>query len=724
MRHAFREALRAHTPEWLRRPTLPRRRRVPRRAAAPRRRPRRLAAVPGVDSRALRRVRRRRDARPIQRAAARPRTSRAAARAICSTSSQAGRCAPDHLMVFVGPSRFDRIAPTTGSSTTPGPTGGPPGEVRKVRLADLPRHPSPRWRPRSRKPGVRRRLQAGHSLTLRRARSAALVAGGAPRSAARVAAVAQPARRGQRRSGAFSLASSQIYGTSERPSCPAHVPARDVSRFPRLPGERPVRVLREAARPAPARQRGAGRPAGADAARADRRLEGRRAATRSGRSCAASSARSTAAARSERRPQQVDAAPDRASTPSRRCRCSTRRSSSPRGARCCRRVRDAEVRRDPARPPRAGRLRRRGRQRAAAGLHRRHRVGRRPRDEDGARPDAASSRPTGSPASPRAGCDVQVARRPAAVVGRGDTDADGTFERAGSTDGDRRTSWSRRALRRPGRRHRPRRLRAPRGARAAGRLHLHRQADLPARPHRPLQGRPPLARRAARSAPFDRRDGRGRRSPTPNDKVLLRQSAAGRRVRRACTASFAVPPARVARLLHDPRHQRRRRRPTGIVRGAGVPQAGVRGHRHAGRALRRPGRTGASPTIARALLLRPAGRRRPRCKYVVHRQPYYSPLRWTRATATNEATAAGTAATRNARGHGAARTSRAWPRSRCRSRSTSDGRDYSAASRRASPTPASREVAGNTIVQRDLRAASCSARHRPLHRTAGAGGRR
>jgi uncharacterized protein YfaT (DUF1175 family) len=52
---------------------------------------------------------------------------------------------PDHLMVFVGRSFFDPGNDWVVYHT--GPTADGPGEVRKVRLADLERHPTPRWRP-------------------------------------------------------------------------------------------------------------------------------------------------------------------------------------------------------------------------------------------------------------------------------------------------------------------------------------------------------------------------------------------------------------------------------------------------------------------------------------------------------------------------------------------------------------------------------------------------
>jgi uncharacterized protein len=74
---------------------------------------------------------------------------------------QPSQKAPDHLMVFVGSSSFeadgrDWVVYHTGPETphpNPLPASGArgqqmkPGEVRKVRLRDLMRHPSARWRP-------------------------------------------------------------------------------------------------------------------------------------------------------------------------------------------------------------------------------------------------------------------------------------------------------------------------------------------------------------------------------------------------------------------------------------------------------------------------------------------------------------------------------------------------------------------------------------------------
>ncbi len=58
---------------------------------------------------------------------------------------------PSHLMMFVGESRFDRERRDWLVYHT-GPDRDTPGEVRKVAVADLERHPSPRWRPVSANP--------------------------------------------------------------------------------------------------------------------------------------------------------------------------------------------------------------------------------------------------------------------------------------------------------------------------------------------------------------------------------------------------------------------------------------------------------------------------------------------------------------------------------------------------------------------------------------------
>jgi hypothetical protein len=64
---------------------------------------------------------------------------------------QQGQALPDHLMVFVGRSPLevagdDWVVYHTGPSAQEGALVDD-GEVRKARLADLLRHPSPRWRP-------------------------------------------------------------------------------------------------------------------------------------------------------------------------------------------------------------------------------------------------------------------------------------------------------------------------------------------------------------------------------------------------------------------------------------------------------------------------------------------------------------------------------------------------------------------------------------------------
>jgi hypothetical protein len=60
---------------------------------------------------------------------------------------QPSQSEPDHLMIYVGPSRFDGSAADFLVYHTGPADAGKPGEMRKVRLADLLKHPSPRWRP-------------------------------------------------------------------------------------------------------------------------------------------------------------------------------------------------------------------------------------------------------------------------------------------------------------------------------------------------------------------------------------------------------------------------------------------------------------------------------------------------------------------------------------------------------------------------------------------------
>lgn len=146
VRHAYREALRAHTPEWFRRTRLPRPasfpdvRRVPPivdgtwqlfRVAA---RPPRYGEF--ADAATLVRLNARRVSRDARQA--RP--------GDLLYFHQDGSPSPDHLMVVVGDSPFDGGRRDWLVYHT-GPSGHDPGEVRKVALADLERHPAARWRP-------------------------------------------------------------------------------------------------------------------------------------------------------------------------------------------------------------------------------------------------------------------------------------------------------------------------------------------------------------------------------------------------------------------------------------------------------------------------------------------------------------------------------------------------------------------------------------------------
>jgi uncharacterized protein YfaT (DUF1175 family) len=146
VRLAFREALRAHTPEWRRRAGLPFTPQFPDVKSAP------TATAAGwplfrigdtppqyaefADARTLIS----RNSVPIGREPGR------ALPGDLLYYRQPGQAQPDHLMVVVGRSFFDDeggdwIVYHTGPSETG------PGEVRKVRLATLLQHPARRWRP-------------------------------------------------------------------------------------------------------------------------------------------------------------------------------------------------------------------------------------------------------------------------------------------------------------------------------------------------------------------------------------------------------------------------------------------------------------------------------------------------------------------------------------------------------------------------------------------------
>ncbi len=147
VRFAFRESLRAHTPEWARRVGLPFAPQYPDIRSAPR---------PGTDGWPLFRIAggdaqqyaEFADARTLIRF-----NTRARGRDIESAQPgdllyyyQRDQQQPDHLMIFLGRSVFE----TEGRDWVvyhTGPIGNEPGDVRKVRLSDLARHPAPRWRP-------------------------------------------------------------------------------------------------------------------------------------------------------------------------------------------------------------------------------------------------------------------------------------------------------------------------------------------------------------------------------------------------------------------------------------------------------------------------------------------------------------------------------------------------------------------------------------------------
>lgn len=147
VRHAWREALRPHTPEWRRTagllsiPALPDVRHPP--AAAGDHWP--LFKVSGDPRRQYQEFA---DARTIIRFNTRfvARSWQAARPGDLLYFHQDSQREPDHLMIVVGRSWFDRTAKDFVVYHT-GPDEHGPGEMRKVRLAVLLRHPSPRWRP-------------------------------------------------------------------------------------------------------------------------------------------------------------------------------------------------------------------------------------------------------------------------------------------------------------------------------------------------------------------------------------------------------------------------------------------------------------------------------------------------------------------------------------------------------------------------------------------------
>jgi uncharacterized protein len=150
VRHALREALREHSPEWLRQSALPLDNVFPEVRSRPRATAGHLplfkiASGPPrygefADARTIVALNTRRIARDAP--AARP--------GDLLYFQQPDQQQPDHVMVFIGQSLFEPGGDWVVYHT--GPLDGAPGEVRKARLADLLRHPSPSWRPHASNP--------------------------------------------------------------------------------------------------------------------------------------------------------------------------------------------------------------------------------------------------------------------------------------------------------------------------------------------------------------------------------------------------------------------------------------------------------------------------------------------------------------------------------------------------------------------------------------------
>ena len=147
VRHAVREALRAHTPEWVRRSGLPFTPQFADVRSAPR------AGAGGlplfrVSAGAAEKFAEFADARTLVNLNAKPlgRNLNAARPGDLLYFHQPGQQEPDHLMVFVGRSHFEKEGDDWVVYHT-GPIDGGLGEVRKVRLSTLAQHPAPRWRP-------------------------------------------------------------------------------------------------------------------------------------------------------------------------------------------------------------------------------------------------------------------------------------------------------------------------------------------------------------------------------------------------------------------------------------------------------------------------------------------------------------------------------------------------------------------------------------------------
>lgn len=155
VRHAVREALRAHTPEWARRSGLPFTPQFADVRSAPRAIDDSLPlfqVTPGpsptfaefADAKTLIHLNARSLGRDVRALRAGDLLYFHQPGQHPSTALGAGES--DHLMVFVGRSYFESEGDDWIVYHT-GPTDAGPGEVRKVRLSTLRQHPSPRWRP-------------------------------------------------------------------------------------------------------------------------------------------------------------------------------------------------------------------------------------------------------------------------------------------------------------------------------------------------------------------------------------------------------------------------------------------------------------------------------------------------------------------------------------------------------------------------------------------------
>ena len=269
----------------------------------------------------------------------------------------------------------------------------------------------------------------------------------------------------------------------------------------------------------------------------------------------------------------------------------------------------------------------------------------------------------------------------------------------------------RRAVRQAGRRDRPGQLALQQSAPRADRLRLHRQADLPARATRCTSRACCAGGSRTALAPFDRKQVEV--SVTRPERQGGAPPAGGRRrVRFGARHASRCPPAprsatTPSRVASDDDEA------DGQLRGPGVPQAGVRGHRQARRAVRRPGRARPSATVsARYYFGQPVAGGV--VKYVVHQPAVLlaAPLGGRR----DEGTGRRLVVRRRGSppGHRAARRQGHGRRSPCPLEANEDGRDYSARIEARVTDASSREVSGNTIVHATFGRFMLVARTRPL----------